>query len=173
MTDGSLGGPDELDRSDQHKHMDYVQAVITRLANNSFLMKGWALTLSSALLGFAITEKHAGLALVAIVPATAFWVLDTYYLRQERAFRNMYADIAAKRLRDFKIDPKPYADNQPWSVGLSISLRIFYLAIIVLALVVAIILTFAAAASCTDDSAQSTATALKPTDLWRTIAVQQ
>ncbi len=146
MTDENPGGPDDLDRSDHHKHMDYVQAVITRLANNSFLMKGWALTLASALLGFAITQKHTGLALAAIVPVTAFWVLDTYYLRQERAFRSMYADIAAKRLRDFKIDPTPYAENQPWSVGFSISLRIFYLAIIVLTLFVAIILAVAAAA---------------------------
>jgi hypothetical protein len=52
----------DVDRDDHHKHMDYVQAIITRLGNNSFLLKGWALTLSSALLGFAITQKHAGLA---------------------------------------------------------------------------------------------------------------
>ncbi|WP_326545195.1 hypothetical protein QGN32_15210 [Mycolicibacterium sp. ND9-15] len=152
MTNENDSGSDGLDRSDHHKHMDYVQAVITRLANNSFLMKGWALTLSSALLGFAITQKHAGLALAAIVPVTAFWLLDTYYLRQERAFRDMYADIAAKRLRDFKIDPKPYAENQPWSVGFSVSLRIFYLAIIVLTLVVAITLAVAAAVPAHQDN---------------------
>lgn len=147
MTDQN---PDELgdfDRSDHHKHMDYVQAVITRLANNSFLLKGWALTLSSALLGFAITQNHAGLALAAIVPVIAFWLLDTYYLRQERAFRNMYDDVATKRLRDFKIDPKLYAEAQPWSIGFSVSLRIFYLAIITLTLVVATILAVAAATS--------------------------
>lgn len=138
----------EVDRSDHHKHMDYVQAVITRLANNSFLLKGWALTLSSALLGFAITQKHAGLALVALVPVLAFWVLDTYYLRQERAFRGMYADIAAKGLRDFTINPTPYAEQQPWwGVGFSLSLRIFYLAIIVLTVVVAIVLAVADASS--------------------------
>lgn len=140
MTAGNLGESDELDRSDHHKHMDYVQAIITRLANNSFLMKGWALTLSSALLGFAIAQRHAGLALAAAAPATAFWVLDTYYLRQEHAFRDMYAEIAAKRLRDFEINPKPYLRNHSWSVGLSISLRIFYVAIIALILVVAAVL---------------------------------
>ena len=141
MTDENLSASDELDRSDHHKHMDYVQAVITRLANNSLLIKGWALTLSSALLGVAITQKNAGLALVAIVPVAAFWVLDTYYLLQERAFRDMYAEVAAKRLRDFTINPKPHADSQSWwGVGFSLSLRVFYLAIIVLTVVVAVIL---------------------------------
>ena len=144
MTGRGPGGPDEVDRSDHQKHMDYVQAVITRLANNSFLMKGWALTLSSALLGFAVTQKQAGLALTALVPAMAFWALDTYYLRLERAFRNMYADIAAKTLRDFKIEPKPYVEKQPWKIGLSISLAIFYLTVIALTVVVAIILAIAA-----------------------------
>lgn len=142
------GSAGEVDRSDHHKHMDYVQAVITRLANNSFLLKGWALTLSSALLGFAITQKHAGLALVALVPVLAFWVLDTYFLRQERAFRRMYADIAAKELRDFTINPTPYAEQQPWwGVGFSLSLRIYYLAIIVLTVVVAIVLALADSSS--------------------------
>jgi hypothetical protein len=68
MTDGTPS--DEFYHSDNHKHMDYVQAVIARLANNSFLMKGWALTISSATLGFAVTQKHFGLAPAALVPAT-------------------------------------------------------------------------------------------------------
>lgn len=144
MTDGRPGGPHEVDRSDQHKHLDFVQAVINRLANNSFLMKGWTLTLSSALLGFAVTQKHAGLALVAVVPAAAFWVLDTYYLRLERAFRDMYADIAARRVTDFKIEPKPYVEKQPWSASWSISLLVFYLTVFTLAVAVALVLAVAA-----------------------------
>lgn len=149
MTSRDAGAPaTDVDRSDHHKHMDYVQAVITRLANNSVLLKGWALTLSSAVLGFAITQKHAGLALAALVPVTAFWLLDTYYLRQERAFRVMYADIAAKRVRDFRIEPKPYAENQSWSsVGFSVSLAVYYGAVTVLTLVVATILAVVTAVS--------------------------
>lgn len=26
------------------KHLEFIQAIVTRLANNSFLLKGWALT---------------------------------------------------------------------------------------------------------------------------------
>ncbi|MHA7661865.1 hypothetical protein [Mycolicibacterium sp. HS_4_1] len=141
MTDESRIEPDDLDQADHHKHMDFVQAIITRLANNSFLLKGWALTLASAVLGFAITQKHAGLALAALVPVAAFWLLDTYYLRQERAFRDMYVDIAAKRVREFRIEPQPYAEKQSWRKAVfSVSLGIYYGAITVLTIVVAAIL---------------------------------
>lgn len=141
VTGSASDDPEDVERNDHHKHMDYVQAIITRLANNSVLLKGWALTLSSAVLGFAITQKHAGLALAALVPVTAFWLLDTYYLRQERAFRDMYADIAAKRVRDFRIEPKPYVERRSWfSVGFSVSLAVYYGAITALTLLVATIL---------------------------------
>lgn len=146
----------DVERGDHHKHMDYVQAVITRLANNSVLLKGWALTLSSAVLGFAITQKHAGLAFAALVPVTAFWLLDTYYLRQERAFRGMYTDVAAKRVRDFKIEPKPYAETQAWrSVAFSVSLAVYYGAITVLTLVVATILAVVTSVSTQHDEPES------------------
>jgi hypothetical protein len=148
--------PADIERSDHHKHMDYVQAVITRLANNSVLLKGWALTLSSAVLGFAITQKHAGLALAALVPVTAFWLLDTYYLRQERAFRDLYAAVAAKQVRDFKIEPKQYVANHSWpSVGFSVSLAVYYGAIAALTLVLAAILAIITAVSARDTGPES------------------
>jgi len=131
----------EIDRADHHKHMDYVQAVIARLANNSFLMKGWALTLSTALLGFAASHSQVQLALAATMPAAAFWLLDTYYLRQERAFRAMYADVARKKVPGFEMNPAPYAKRQSWrKVGRSISLSAFYGTLIVISLVVALVL---------------------------------
>jgi hypothetical protein len=36
------------------KHLEFIQAVITRLANDSFLRKGWALTVAGAFYGFAV-----------------------------------------------------------------------------------------------------------------------
>lgn len=142
MINGCKGELGEVERSDHHKHMDYVQAIITRLANNSFLMKGWALTLSSALLGFAIAQDNPFLSLAALVPLVAFWLLDAYYLCQERAFRKMYSDIAGKKVHGFEIDPTPYAKKQPWTVFLSVSLSIFYPAIVLLIIVVTVILSF-------------------------------
>jgi hypothetical protein len=143
----------EIDQADHHKHMDYIQSVISRLANNSFVMKGWALTLSSTLLGFAASQSLTTLALAAVIPAVVFWLLDTYYLRQERAFREMFKDVAAKRVGNFEIKPTPYAKNQPWlNVGFSISLSVFYGAIIVVCLAVTLILALAPSSKTDQDS---------------------
>lgn len=134
----------EVDQADHHKHMDYIQSVISRLANNSFVMKGWALTLSSTILGFAASQGQTTLALAAVIPALVFWVLDTYYLRQERAFREMFNDVAAKKVGNFEIRPVVYAKRQSWpKVGRSISLSLFYGVIVTVCLMVAIILALA------------------------------
>jgi hypothetical protein len=58
------------------RHLELVQGVISRLGTNSFLVKGWAITVSGAFLGFAITEKKWGLALISLVPTALFWGLD-------------------------------------------------------------------------------------------------
>lgn len=131
----------QADQADHHKHMEFVQAIITRLANNSFLLKGWSLTLVSALLGFAVSQDHVTLAAAAALPAIAFWLLDTYYLRQERAFRNIYDAVAAGTVKDFKINPRRYAPRHSWcAVGFSVSLSLFYGAMLALISLVAITL---------------------------------
>ena len=40
---------------DQRKHLEMIQTIIARLATNSFAVKGWSITLASALL--ALTFK--------------------------------------------------------------------------------------------------------------------
>jgi hypothetical protein len=78
------------------KHMEMLQAVIARLAGNSFLMKGWALTLTVAFLGLAVNKDQWGLAASAVIPISVFWLLDTYYLRAERLFRSLYERVRAR-----------------------------------------------------------------------------
>jgi hypothetical protein len=75
------------------KHLEMVQAVVSRLAGNSFLIKGWALTITGAFLGFAIDRDNSDLAVAALLPILVFWTLDTYYLRAERLFRALYDQV--------------------------------------------------------------------------------
>lgn len=84
-----------MDENDQLKHLEMVQSVINRLAGNSFLIKGWAITISLAGFGLFVNSdyKPAFLVLVAFA-AFIFWVLDAYYLKQERSFRRLYEDVA-------------------------------------------------------------------------------
>ena len=79
---------------DQRKHLEFIQNIITRMNSNSFLIKGWAITLVSALIGIYASNKNECFILVAIFPALIFWFLDTYYLQQERKFRGLYNDVA-------------------------------------------------------------------------------
>lgn len=72
------------------KHMELIQAVISRMAGNSFALKGWSITLVSALFALAADEMNEWYAVLALLPALSFWGLDAYYLRQEKLFRNLY-----------------------------------------------------------------------------------
>ncbi|MFR0353194.1 hypothetical protein [Streptomyces sediminimaris] len=83
------------------KHLELLQSVITRLSNNSFLVKGWCITLNSVLVavasGSASRSAHWRSVLVAVTVAIGFWLLDGYYLRQERLFRALYEGIVTRR----------------------------------------------------------------------------
>jgi hypothetical protein len=86
------------------KHLEFIQSTITRMANNSFLIKGWTITLAAAMFALAGKDSDISPALVALLPSLAFWGLDAYYLRQERLFRKLYEDICKKVQRKQDID---------------------------------------------------------------------
>ena len=88
----------------KHKHLDYIQDVIKRMASNSFQLKGWTVTLVSALLAVSITVHHKVIIVgIAIIPLFFFWILDGYFLFQERLFRDLYNDVREKK-DDSEID---------------------------------------------------------------------
>jgi hypothetical protein len=77
-------------------HVNLLEGVITRLANNSASCKTWCLTLVAAILGLAGATRSATIVPVALVPVVVFWLLDTMYLAEERAYRDLYAAIVGK-----------------------------------------------------------------------------
>lgn len=78
------------------KHLEFIGAVINRLATNSFLFKGWAITVAAALIGAAAVENMWGLVAIALVATAMFWALDGYYLWLERSFVSLYSEVARK-----------------------------------------------------------------------------
>ena len=78
------------------KHLEFIQAVVSRMATNSFLFKGWAITIATALAGFAAVDTKAALLAIALVTTVMFWALDGYYLWLERGFVDLYKVVAAK-----------------------------------------------------------------------------
>ncbi len=115
------------------EHLKLLQAVITRMASNSFMVKGWCVTLVSALL--ALSAKDARfMVFVAYLPVLMFWWLDAFFLHQERLFRELYDHVREKsgEASDFsmktlsqKSDPKSEVDPQ-LKVAFSKTLFWFY-----------------------------------------------
>ena len=86
------------------KHLEMIQGIITRMNQNSFMLKGWMITIVSALLAIYADKGTIGYLIVSIFPILVFWFLDAYYLQQERKFRGIYSDIVeGKDLPLFKM----------------------------------------------------------------------
>ena len=79
-----------------HKHLEIMQSVIQRMAENSRSCKVWCVTLVSAILVLVARIENADHALIALAPALLFYVLDAYYLALERRFRNSYNAFVCK-----------------------------------------------------------------------------
>lgn len=87
------------------KHLEMIQAIIIRMAQNSFMIKGWALTLVVAM--FAFVPKTAGLFVpIVIVPILIFTLLDAYYLQLERRYRKLYDIVRNKEEAEIDFELK-------------------------------------------------------------------
>jgi len=122
------------------KHLDFVQSVINRMACNSFLIKGWSVTLVSAVFAIAVKDGNPGLVPVAYLPVLVFWFLDAYFLRQERIYRKLYDAVRAKdeSLIDFDLNATAFATEVQSYAGtvVSLTLRWFHGSILLVVLAV-------------------------------------
>lgn len=102
---------------DQRKHLEMVQTTISRMAAQSFAVKGWSVTAVSALLAFAAGTRHQWVAVVALLPTVVFWGLDSYYVSLERRYRALFdaaADLTTPLPRLYSLDVAPYTAAHPW-----------------------------------------------------------
>jgi len=115
-----------------------IQDVIKRMADNSFKIKGWTVTLIVITLIFRGQTKYNHL--LAFLPLVSFWILDTYYLRIERIYRKLYAWVIENRPQSneylFDLNPKRFENDVDsyLKTMFSISLRMFYGGLLVLLL---------------------------------------
>jgi len=86
------------------KHLEMIESIIARMGQNSFALKGWAMTLLVALCAFSAAGTERKFALVAIVPIIAFWFLDSCYLQKERKYRELYKRVTAHESMLFDMD---------------------------------------------------------------------
>ena len=88
------------------KHLEMVVDVIQRMASNSFLLKGWSLTLVVALVALSANKTNLLLVMAAMLPCLVFWGLDGYFLRQERLFRRLYDEVRMKKPEEIDFSMK-------------------------------------------------------------------
>jgi len=128
------------------KHLEMIQGVINRMANNSFLLKGWSVILVSALFALAAKDSNKLYIYLAYFPTIAFWVLDGYFLWQERLYRKLYdkVRIMDEPAIDFSMDTSSIVSRvSAWcDVVFSKTLFIFHGAIIGVILIVMFIPIF-------------------------------
>jgi hypothetical protein len=89
--------------------------------SNSFLIKGWTITLVSALFALAAKDANVNYVLVSYIVIPVFWVLDGFYISQERQYRDLYKEVAAKPETDidFSMDASGYCKgDRTWLAGI-------------------------------------------------------
>jgi hypothetical protein len=110
-------------------HLGFIQAIITRMGLNSFLLKGWSVTLVAAIFALAAKQADRRFVLLAFFPIAVFWLLDAFFLHQEKLFRRLYELVALGNVDSdqFTLDTKGIKGVPGIaSVFFSKTLRLFY-----------------------------------------------
>lgn len=123
-----------MDKESLHKEIDLIQACINRMASNSFLLKGWTISIIAVVLALAEkTLNPALLSAILLIPIISFWYLDSFFLRIERMYRKMYEWVLEKRkVNDdafqYDLNPRRFEDqvDSIWKIMCSTTLKWFY-----------------------------------------------
>ena len=88
----------EITVDEMHKEIDLLQSCIDRMAKNSFMIKGWFVSIYAVILAL-LPEKVDVMLLcvVLIVVNMLFWYLDGVYLRDEKIYRRIYQWVVEAR----------------------------------------------------------------------------
>ena len=129
---------DEVSIEEIHKEIDLIQSCITRMAQNSFMIKGWFVSIYAVIL--ALLPEKVNLFLLCIVLAVVnlgFWYLDGFFLRTEKLYRKIYDWILEERpknnrellyqLNHHEFEGRIEEVESIWKIMWSKTLKWFYL----------------------------------------------
>ncbi|WP_452602044.1 hypothetical protein [Pontimicrobium sp. MEBiC06410] len=75
------------------KHLDYIHNTINRMSSNSFLIKGWTISIVSILFIFTDDKMNKQFLIITLLPIIIFWYLNGFFLQQERKYRALYDKV--------------------------------------------------------------------------------
>jgi uncharacterized membrane protein len=84
------------------------QQRIGALDTNMMTIRGWTVTLASALAGFSLSQHHRSLLLVAMVAAALFGLLDVRYRRTQLLHAARADKIEQVVAPDYRLRPHGY-----------------------------------------------------------------
>lgn len=125
------------------KEISIIQDIIKRMGFNSFMIKGWAITLVVVALLLKGTEYQVG---IAFIPLLVFWFLDAYFLWQERMYRKLYEWVINNRLKTdeslFDMNASRFKDEvqSKFRIMFSITLGWFYGSIAILLVIYSVLI---------------------------------
>lgn len=109
-TTGTTADPpgvlDDVSPEDRRQHLEFIQGIVSRMASASASATTWLLPIVTATYGYTLASNDWWVAVLGLVAALVFGLLDANYLEQERAFRRLYDDVArGKPIPKYSMNP--------------------------------------------------------------------
>lgn len=117
------------------KHLEFIQGAINRMAGNLFFLRGWTITLITGIFALSAKEMNQIYIFIAYFLIFIFWILDGYFLSQERLFRALYKHVSKidEKDIDFSMNTSEFKKDvkNTWISSIfSFTLLVFYLALL-------------------------------------------
>lgn len=75
------------------KHLEFIHNTINRMSTNSFIIKGWCITIFAAVYTLAAKDADKSYNLINYLIVPIFWYLNAYFLQLERKYRILYDKV--------------------------------------------------------------------------------
>ena len=103
-----------------HKEIDLIQDIIKRMANNSFLIKGWMISVFTAAMVLLkdkiLTDAMLFISPTIIFAIAAFWYIDAFFLHKEKCYRALYdhviSNIQEGSRAVYSLDYRPFQKSE-------------------------------------------------------------
>lgn len=82
------------------KHLEMIESVIQRMADNSFKLKEWTVAMVGIIGALSAQGTDKRFFLLVSIPMLAFWFLDSLYLQLDRKYRELYNYVREKKEDD-------------------------------------------------------------------------
>ena len=121
------------------KHLEFIQTTINRMANNSFLLKGWTVTLTGGLIAISFKQVDPHYLYISMLILVMFWLLDAYYLSRERKFVTLYDHVRTLKSETTDFSMETHSFKKRCSLlrcAVSHTLLLFYGGLLVIHLII-------------------------------------